>query len=91
MGGITMLLYGVIASSGIRMLVEQKVDFSKNYNMVLAAITFVIGVSGASITIGTVQLKGMAFAAVTGVVLSIIFYILSKLGIMNEEYKIKPD
>jgi len=91
MGGVTMLLYGVIAVSGIRMLVESKVDFSKSYNMVLAAVTFVIGVSGASIKIGQVELKGMAFAAVTGVVLSLIFYGLSKLGLMNEEYKLRGD
>ncbi|HEY8891213.1 MAG TPA: uracil permease [Clostridium sp.] len=91
MGGITMLLYGIIAVQGIRMFVEQKVDFSKNYNMVLGAVTFVIGVSGASITIGQVQFKGMAFAAVTGVLLSLIFYILSKFGLMNEDYKIKSD
>lgn len=91
MGGVTLLLYGIIATSGIRMLVENKVDFSKSYNMVLAAVTFVIGVSGASINIGQVQLKGMAFAAVTGVLLSVIFYILSKLGLMNEEYKLHSD
>lgn len=91
MGGITVLLYGVIAASGIRMLVEQKVDFSKNYNMVLAAVTFIIGVSGAKITIGSVELKGMALAAVVGVILSIIFFILSKAGIMNEEYKTNVD
>lgn len=91
MGGITMLLYGIIAVQGIRMFVEQKVDFSKNYNMVLGAVTFVVGVSGASITVGQVQFKGMAFAAITGVVLSLIFYILSKLGLMNEDYKIKSD
>lgn len=47
MGGITMLLYGVIAVQGFRMFVEQKVDFSKNSNMVLGAVTFVVGVSGA--------------------------------------------
>ena len=46
MGGITMLLYGVIAVQGFRMFVEQKVDFSKNSNMVLGAVTFVVGVSG---------------------------------------------
>lgn len=87
MGGITMLLYGVIAISGIRMLVESKVDFSKSYNMVLAAVTFTVGVSGASIMLGTVQLKGMALSAVVGVVLSIVFYVLNKFGLMNEEYK----
>ena len=85
MGGITMLLYGVIAVQGFRMFVEQKVDFSKNSNMVLGAITFVVGVSGASIQIGSVQLKGMAFAAIIGVVLSLIFWILGKLNIMGKE------
>ena len=85
MGGITMLLYGVIAVQGLRMFVEQKVDFSKNSNMVLGAITFVVGVSGASVSIGTVQLKGMAFSAIIGVVLSLIFWSLTKLGIMNKD------
>ncbi len=85
MGGITMLLYGVIAVQGFRMFVEQKVDFSRNRNMVLGAITFVVGVSGASINIGTVQLKGMAFAAVIGVVLSLLFWLFDKIGLMNKE------
>jgi len=84
LGGITMLLYGVIAVQGFRMYVEQKVDFSKNRNMVLGAVTFVIGVSGAAISIGSVQLKGMAFAAVTGVALSLIFWMFDKLKLMND-------
>jgi len=85
MGGITMLLYGVIAVQGFRMFVEQKVDFSKNSNMVLGAVTFVVGVSGASINIGSVQLKGMAFAAIIGVVLSLVFWLLGKINVMNKE------
>jgi uracil permease len=80
-----MLLYGVIAVQGFRMFVEQKVDFSKNSNMVLGAVTFVVGVSGASISIGTVQLKGMAFAAIVGVMLSLIFWGMGKAGWMNKE------
>ncbi|MBW8323355.1 MAG: uracil permease [Prolixibacteraceae bacterium] len=85
MGGITMLLYGVIAVQGFRMFVEQKVDFSKNSNMVLGAVTFVVGVSGASINIGSVQLKGMAFAAIIGVVLSLIFWSFGKMKLMTKE------
>lgn len=84
MGGITVLLYGVIAVQGFRMFVEQKVDFSKNRNMVLGALTFVVGVSGAAINIGSVQLKGMAFAAVVGVVFSLIFWLFEKLKLMND-------
>jgi len=84
MGGITMLLYGVIAVQGLRIFVEQKVDFSKNSNMVLGAVTFVIGISGASIMLGSVQLKGMDFAAVVGIVLSLLFWGFKKLGWMND-------
>ncbi|RJP67415.1 MAG: uracil permease [Ignavibacteriales bacterium] len=85
MGGITLLLYGVIAIQGFRMFVEQKVDFSKNRNMVLGAITFVLGISGASVNISSVQLKGMALAAIGGVVLSLLFWLFAKAGLMNEE------
>ena len=85
MGGITILLYGVIAVQGLRILVEQKVDFSKNRNMVLGAITFVVGVSGAAISLGSVQIKGMAFAAVVGVTLSLIFWLFDKLKWMNDK------
>ena len=85
MGGITILLYGVIAVQGFRMFVEQKVDFSKNRNMALGAVTFVVGVSGASINIGSVHLKGMALAAIIGVALSLIFWGLDKFGLMNGE------
>jgi uracil permease len=53
--------------------------------MVLGAVTFVAGVSGASINIGTVQLKGMALAAIVGVVLSLTFWMLGKIGLINKE------
>ena len=85
MGGITILLYGVIAVQGLRILVEQKVDFSKNSNLVLGAVTFVTGISGASIKLGTVELKGMAFAAIIGIVLSLIFWGLKKMKLMEED------
>ena len=85
MGGITILLYGVIAVQGLRILVEQKVDFSKNSNLVLGAVTFVTGISGASIKLGTVELKGMAFAAIIGIALSLIFWGLKKMRLMDED------
>jgi uracil permease len=85
LGGITMLLYGVIAVQGFRIFVEQKVDFSRNRKMVLGAITFVAGLSGASIAIGSVELRGMALAAVVGVTLSFIFWSLDRFNLMNED------
>lgn len=80
MGGITLLLYGVIAVQGLRIFVEQQVDFSKNKNMVLGALTFVAGVSGASIQIGVVQLRGMALAAVVGMGLSLGLWFFTRVS-----------
>ncbi len=85
MGGICMLLFGVIAASGIRMLVEAKVDYSKPINLSLTAIVLIVGISGAAVNIGQVQLKGMALATVVGMILSLLFYFLDRLGLMNSK------
>lgn len=84
MGGITLLLYGVIASSGIRMIVEAKVDYSKARNLILTAIVFVMGLSGISVNLRNVQFKGMVFATIVGMLLSLLFYIFDKLGWTND-------
>ena len=84
MGGISVLLFGVIACSGIRMLIEKKVDYTKTKNMILTAVTMISGLSGAAVNIGPVQLKGMGLAVVCGMILSIFFYICGKLGLDNK-------
>lgn len=76
MGGVSLLLFGVIATSGIRMLVESKVDYSKPSNLILTSVVMGIGVSNASITLGTVNMKGMALATVVAIALSLSFKIL---------------
>ncbi len=78
MGGVSLLLYGVIGASGIRVLIDAKVDYSKVKNLILTAIILIIGVSGASIHIGAAELKGMALATVVGVVLSVIFHLIER-------------
>lgn len=84
MGGVSILLFGVIASSGIRMIVEAQVDYSKSKNLILTAVIFIVGLSGISVRLGEVSLTGMALAAVTGMVMSLIFYILEKLKLTND-------
>lgn len=84
MGGVSLLLFGVIAASGIRMLVEAKVDYSKASNLILTSIVLVIGVSGAQIQLGAVSLKGMGLATVVAIILSVFFRVLEKAGISNE-------
>jgi len=79
MGGVSILLFGVIAASGIRILVEGKVDYNKPVNLLLTSIVLGIGVSTASITIGTVTLKGMSLATILAVILGLAFRIISRL------------
>ena len=79
MGGVSMLLFGLIAASGIRILVEAKVDYNQPMNLLLTSIVMGIGVSTASITIGTVTLKGMALATIVAILLSITFRIIARL------------
>ena len=67
------------AASGIRILVEAKVDYNQPMNLLLTSIVMGIGVSTASITIGTVTLKGMALATIVAILLSITFRIIARL------------
>jgi uracil permease len=75
MGGVSLLLFGVIAASGVRMLVESKVDYSQPKNIVLTSVVLVVGLSGASINIGSVELKGMALATLLAILVSLVFSI----------------
>ncbi len=85
MGGVCLLLFGVIAASGIRMLVEAKVDYSKARNLILTSVVLIVGISGASIKIGTVALQGMALATIVSIILSLIFKLFDVLELSNEK------
>jgi uracil permease len=84
MGGISLFLFGIIAAAGIRVLIESRVDYAKNKNLVLSSIVFILGISGSCIKIGTVQIKGMVLATLVGIVLSTMFFLLEKLKWLNE-------
>jgi uracil permease len=79
-GGISMMLFGVIAASGLRMLIEAKVDYSKSKNLLLSAIVLVVGISGVSLKIGQTQLRGMVLATIVGMLLSLFFFLIEKWG-----------
>ncbi|VTP65692.1 Uracil transporter [Serratia rubidaea] len=77
MGGVSLLLYGVIGASGIRVLIDSKVDYNKAQNLILTAVILIIGVSGAKVHIGAAELKGMALATIVGIGLSLLFKLIS--------------
>ena len=82
-GGVTFLLYGMIGTSGIRLLVDQKVDYSKSDNLILTSVIFIAGLSGLSIKFGSIQLTGMVLSSVVAVILSLLIYLIKKLGLSN--------
>jgi uracil permease len=84
MGGVCILLFGIIAAAGIRMLVEKKVDYTKSRNLILTSVVLISGISGAAINLGTVQLKGMALGTMVAIVLSLLFWGFDNLGINND-------
>ncbi|MFD1335098.1 uracil permease [Oceanobacillus iheyensis] len=84
MGGISLLLFGIIAVSGLRMLVEQQIDYSKSQNLILTCVVLAIGVSGAAINVGSVELKGMGLATIIAIVVSLFFKLLDVLKLSNE-------
>ena len=83
-GGVSFLLYGMIAASGIRLLVESRVDYSRSRNLAMTSVVLVTGLSGASIPIGSVQLKGMALATIVGMLLGLAFYAIDRLHLAND-------
>lgn len=84
-GGISFLLYGMIGASGIRVMVDAQVDYSRSRNLTLTSVVFVTGLSGVVLKIGEVELKGMVLACIVGMLLSLAFYVIDKLGLANDK------
>lgn len=84
MGGISLLLFGIIAVSGLRMLVEAQIDYNNSQNVILTCVVLGIGISGASINIGSVALTGMGLATIVAIIISIFFRLLDVLKLSNE-------
>jgi uracil permease len=72
MGGICILLFGIIASAGVRMLVEAGIDFSRKRNLIIASVILVIGIGGAKIHLGSLELTEMSLATYVGVILNLV-------------------
>lgn len=83
-GGISFLLYGMIGTSGLRILVDSQVDYGKSRNLALTSVIFVTGLSGIALKIGNIQMTGMVLACVVGMILSLVFYVLDKLELTND-------
>jgi uracil permease len=85
MGGVSLLLFGVIAASGLRMLVEAKVNYGKPSNLLLTTIVLVTGLSGVKLNIGDFSLAGMALATVVAMILSLLLKLFELFGWSNDK------
>ena len=72
LGGIMLLLFGTIASVGIRNMIESKVDISSTRNLIIVSLVLTIGVGGAIFTVGGFSLAGIGLASLVGVILNLI-------------------
>ena len=71
MGGVSIILFGMIAAVGVRTIVEAQLDFTHSRNLIIAALIFVLGIAIGDITIwGTISISGLALAALVGIVLN---------------------
>jgi len=70
MGGISIILFGMIAAIGLKTIVDGRVDYSKTKNLIISALMIVFGLSGVMLPIGNAGLSGLSLAALLGVVLN---------------------
>lgn len=72
LGGMSIILYGVIASNGLQVMIEEKVDFNQARNLIIASSMLVLGLGGAVLNLGSVvSLSGTALSAITGILLNL--------------------
>jgi len=72
LGGIMLLLFGMIASIGIKTLIDAKTDFSITRNQVIVSIILTVGIGGAQLSYGNFSLAGIGLASVVGVILNLV-------------------
>lgn len=76
LGGVALLLYGFIAVNGLKVIVENQIDFNNTRNVVIVSSMLVLGLGGAIITFTTgnvsISITGMSLAALSGVILNLV-------------------
>ena len=85
LGGMSILLYGVIASNGLKVLIKERVDFGQMRNLIIASAMLVLGLGGAILKLGPVTLSGTALSAMTGIILNLILPYENK----DRQWKVK--
>jgi xanthine/uracil permease len=85
MGGVSIVVFGLIAVAGAKIWVDNKVDFSQNKNLIVAAITLILGTGNFTLTFGEFKLEGIGTATFGAIIL----YALLNLGDRGDETKVQ--
>ncbi len=91
MGGVTIILFGMIAAAGIRTLVENKVDFSDSRNLIIASVILTLGVGGIKIGSGNFVFEGVGPATLAGIILNLVLPKIKLTKPEGEKSKVKND
>lgn len=91
MGGVTIILFGMIAAAGIRTLVENKVDFSDSRNLIIASVILTLGVGGIKIGSGNFVFEGVGPATLAGIILNLVLPKIKLTKSEGEKSKVKND
>lgn len=71
-GGVSLVLYGFIANSGVKLIMKEKLDFNKNRNIFIASVILVAGIGGLTLTFGKMTITSVAVSMILGIVLNLI-------------------
>ena len=76
LGGVSLMLFGLIAGNGLSLLVSEKVDFNENRNLMIVASSLIVGIgmmtTGVSVPLGSFEIPGLLLAAILSVVLNLV-------------------
>ena len=83
---MTIVLYGLIAANGVKILIKDRTDLGNMKNLIIVSTMLVIGLGGAGLNFTAVlRLSGMSFAAIVGILLNIFITLLEKIGPKKEQ------
>ncbi|GAA2838526.1 MAG: solute carrier family 23 protein [Lactococcus raffinolactis] len=71
-GGVSIALFGVIASSGLKILVDNKVNFDDKRNLLIASVILVSGIGGLTLNVAGISISGVAFSTILGILMHLI-------------------
>ena len=71
-GGVSIALFGVIASSGLKILVDSKLDFDDKRNLLIASVILVSGIGGLTLNVVGISISGVAFSTILGILMHLI-------------------